>query len=297
MDKIMKPVSATLTKKEGFEGQKACILTHAKRSFCARHSFCQQLYITDIGYYPTAALHSRERKNGCAQYILIYCVGGKGWYSVFNKTYEVGSNQFFIIPAGVAHKYGADTDNPWSIYWVHFTGKMAKFYYKLLNVSKTHGPAVAIANATRLMLFEDILHHLELMNNNDNIIYSNSCLYAFLSSFQISEMRISINENDLIQQCIAYMKQHLSKGLRLEDLSKVVNLSPSHLSAIFRSRMKYSPIHLFTSLKMQRACQLLMDGQQKIKTIAHELGYDDQYHFSRVFKNTIGVSPKNFRKE
>lgn len=297
MDKIMKPIAGSITKKEGFEGQKTCILTHAKRSFCARHHFCQQLYITDIGYYPTAALHNRERKNGCAQYILIYCVGGKGWYSPGKKTYEVMANQFFIIPAGIAHEYGADRDNPWSIYWVHFTGKMAEFYYKLLNVSKTHAPAIAIANATRLMLFEDIIHHLELMNNNENIIYSNSCLYAFLSSFQVSEMRISINENDLIQQCIAYMKANLSKSLRLEDLSKAVNISASHLSAIFRSRMKYSPIHLFTSLKMQMACQLLMDGQQNIKTIAHNLGYDDQYHFSRVFKNTIGVSPKNFRKE
>ncbi|WP_315825057.1 hypothetical protein [Paraflavitalea speifideaquila] len=78
MDKIMKPVGAVVRKKEGFEGQRACILTHAKRNYCARHSFCQQLYITDIGYYPTAALHDRERKNGCAQYILIYCVGVRG---------------------------------------------------------------------------------------------------------------------------------------------------------------------------------------------------------------------------
>lgn len=297
MDKIMKPMAGIVRKKEGFEGQRACILSHAKRSFCAKHSFCQQLYITDIGFYPTAALHDRERKNGCAQYILIYCVSGKGWYTLFNKTYHVSANQFFIIPAGIGHQYGADMENPWSIYWVHFTGKVAEFYYKLLMGPKTQAPALAIANATRLMLFEDILQHLELMNNNDNIIYSNSCLYAFLSTFQVTEMKISINENDLVQQCIGYMKQNLHKSLRLEELSKAVNLSASHLSAIFRSRMKYSPIHLFTSFKMQKACQLLMDGQLNIKTIAHSLGYDDQYHFSRVFKNTIGVSPKKFKKE
>jgi AraC-like DNA-binding protein len=297
MDKIMKPGSGTLRKKEGFEGQRACILTHAKRMFCAKHSFCQRLYITDIGFYPKAAFHNRERKNGCAQYILIYCVSGKGWYSLNNKTYTVTGNQFFIIPAGASHKYGADITNPWSIYWVHFTGETAEFYYKLLTTSKKPAPVIAIANATRLMLFDDIVQHLELMNNNDNIVYSNSCLYAFLSSFQVSEMRISINENDLIQQCISYMKKNLDKTLRLDELSRAVNLSSSHLSAIFRNRMKYSPIHLFTSFKMQKACQLLMDGHLNIKTIAHSLGYDDQYHFSRVFKNTMGVSPKKFKKE
>ncbi|WP_315821379.1 AraC family transcriptional regulator [Paraflavitalea speifideaquila] len=232
----------------------------------------------------------------CAIYTNILC-GGAGWYTLYNKTYPVSANQYFIIPAGVGHKYGADMTNPWSIYWVHFTGHHAGFYHKLLTGTTNYAPAIAIGNATRLMLFDDILQHLELMNNNDNIVYSNSCLYAFLASFQVSEMKISINENDLIQQCIGYMKANLHKNLRLDELGKAVNLSSSHLSALFRSRMKYSPIHLFTFFKMQRACQMLMDGHHNIKTIAHKLGYDDPYHFSRVFKNTIGVSPKKFKKE
>jgi len=293
----MKTQATTIKKKEGFEGQRACILPQIKRNFCAKQIFCRNLYITDIGFYPIAAFHNRERKNGCQQYILIYCVNGKGWYSIFNKTYQVSANQFFIIPAGVSHKYGADINDPWSIYWVHFTGEYAAFYYNLLTRAKKAAPINAIVSTTRLLLFDDIIQHLELMNDADNIIYSNSCLYAFMSSFQASEMKISVNENDLVQQCISYMKQNLDKNLRLDDLGKAVNLSSSHLSAIFKKRMKYSPIHLFTSFKIQKACQLLMDSHHNIKTVAHNLGYDDQYHFSRVFKNFMGVSPKNFRKE
>ena len=284
-------------KKEGFEGQRACILPLTKQKFCSKHIFCKNLYITDIGYYPHAAFHNRERKNGCSQYILIYCVKGKGWYNIFNKRYIVKPNEYFIIPAGINHKYGADINDPWSIYWVHFTGEQAGFYFNLLIKSKKNAPANAIVNTSRQLLFDDIIQHLELMNNTDNIIYSNSCLYAFLSSFQTSEMKISVNENDIIQQCITFMKQNLDKNLRLDDLSKVVNLSSSHLSALFKKRMKYSPVHLFTSFKIQRACQMLMDSTQNVKTIAYSLGYDDQYHFSRVFKSIMGISPKYFKKE
>jgi AraC family transcriptional regulator, arabinose operon regulatory protein len=157
------------------------------------------------------------------------------------------------------------------------------------------GTISAIVNTSRQLLFYDIIQHLELMNNQDNIIYSNSCLYAFLSSFQTSEMKISVNENDIIQQCITYMKENLDKNLRLDDFSSKLNLSSSHLSAIFKKRMKYSPIHLFTSFKVQKACQMLMDSSHNIKKIAYSLGYDDQYHFSRVFKNIMGVSPKKFK--
>lgn len=282
-------------KMEGFEGQRAIILPQTKLKFCAQHNFCNNLYITDIGYYPHAAFHNRERKNDCPQYILIHCVKGKGWYSINNKRYTVNPNDYFIIPANTAHKYGADINNPWSIYWVHFTGEFAKFYFDLLTKTKKKGPINAIVNTSRQLLFYDIIQHLELMNNADNIIYSNSCLYAFLSSFQTSEMKISVNENDMVQQCITHMKENLDKTLRLNDFSSKLNLSASHLSAIFRKRMKYSPIHLFTSFKVQKACQMLMDSSHNIKTIAYSLGYDDQYHFSRVFKNVMGVSPKNFK--
>jgi AraC family transcriptional regulator, arabinose operon regulatory protein len=282
-------------KKEGFEGQRTIILPQAKLKFCAQHLFCRNLYITDIGFYPHAAFHNRERKNGSPQYILIHCVKGKGWYSMGNKQYPVNPNDYFILPANTAHKYGADINDPWSIYWVHFTGEFAKFYFDLLTKTKKSGPISAIVNTSRQLLFYDIIQHLELMDNTDNIIYSNSCLYAFLSSFQTSEMKISVNENDIVQQCITYMKENLDKNLRLHDFSSQLNLSASHLSAIFRKRMKYSPIHLFTSFKVQKACQMLMDSAHNVKTVAYSLGYDDQYHFSRVFKNVMGVSPKNFK--
>jgi AraC family transcriptional regulator, arabinose operon regulatory protein len=290
-------VEAALKKKEGFEGQRTIILPQTKQKFCAQHIFCSNLYITDIGFYPNAALHGRERKNDCPQYILIHCVKGKGWYSIGNKRYTVNPNDYFIIPANAAHTYGADINDPWSIYWLHFTGSFAKFYYNLLTKAKKNGPISAIVNTSRLLLFYDIIQHLELMNDTDNIIYSNSCLYAYLSSFQPSEMKISVNENDIIQQCISYMKDNIDKNLRLDDFSSYLNLSSSHLSALFKKRMKYSPIHLFTSFKVQKACQMLMDSSHNIKTIAYSLGYEDQYHFSRVFKNIMGVSPKKFKSK
>jgi AraC family transcriptional regulator, arabinose operon regulatory protein len=284
-------------KEEGFEGQRACILPMDKTSFCENNFFCQNLYITDIGYYPNAAFHNRERNTGSLQYILIHCVKGKGWCSVFNKNFTIKPNDFFIIPANITHSYGADISDPWSIYWVHFTGKLAKFYCDLLMDSNNYSPQKAIVNTTRSFLFEDIIQHLELMNNNENIIYSNSYLYAYLSSFQASEMKKSTNDNDVIQQCITFMKQNLDKNLYLEDLTKVVNMSPSHLSSEFKKRMKYSPMQLFTSLKIQKACQMIMEKKHSVKNIAYSLGYEDQYHFSRVFKNVMGVSPKNFKNE
>ncbi|MFZ1750497.1 MAG: AraC family transcriptional regulator [Saprospiraceae bacterium] len=285
----------TYEKEEGFNGQKSCVLPQEKQSICAKDPFLKNLFITDIGYYPNASFHKRERKEGCTQYILIHCVGGKGWYKIAGKTYQVHTNDFFILPTNTSHSYGADTIDPWSIYWVHFTGELAKFYFELLTTID-HSPNTAIVNTTRKILFDDIFQHIEIMNNQENIIYGNSFFYAFLSSFQTSELKKSGATNDVVHQCISYMKLNKDKILSLDDLAKIANISSSHLSAEFKKATKYSPMQLFTSLKIQEACQMLAENNLSIKAIAFSLGYKDQYHFSKIFKNVMGISPKFFKK-
>jgi len=282
--------------KEGFQGQVACILPQHKRKFCAAHPFCKKLYITDIGYYPNAAFHNRERKHGCQQFILIYCVKGEGWYSIKHKRYTVKSNQYFVLPRGVAHEYGAELKNPWSIYWVHYTGENAEYLTSYILPKKSNSPVLVAPSALRLMIFDEILKHLEFLNNISNVIYANSSLHAFLASFQRLQLKLENKEKNPIEEVITLMKTNLHKNFSLEEFAQHVHVSPSHLSALFRQKTKYSPINLFTSFKIQRACQLLQDSGNSVKIIANQLGYEDQYHFSRVFKNVMGLSPKLFRK-
>jgi AraC-like DNA-binding protein len=48
-------------------------------------------------------------------------------------------------------------------------------------------------------------------------------------------------------------------------------------------------------MKVQRACQMLQNKDQTIKSIAYSLGFFDQYHFSKVFKQIMGIPPKHFK--
>jgi AraC-like DNA-binding protein len=91
------------------------------------------------------------------------------------------------------------------------------------------------------------------------------------------------------------MKENLDKNLNLYEISQIMELSISHLSALFKEKMHDSPYNYYIFLKMQRACYLLWNSGMNIKTIAAELGYEDPYHFSRVFKNMMGHSPRQFR--
>ena len=73
-------------KKEGFEGQRAIVIpAKILTMHCDTHPVVKQLYVTDIGYYPNALYHHRQRTHGTNQHILIYCVRGNGWAIVNDK--------------------------------------------------------------------------------------------------------------------------------------------------------------------------------------------------------------------
>jgi AraC-like DNA-binding protein len=288
----------TIRKKEGFDGERACILPGPIRHGLSANNLCRNLYLTDIGYYPHARYHSRERQHGCRQYILIYCTHGSGWYALNRKTYPVKPNHFFILPENTGHKYGSDSEDPWTIYWMHFTGDLAAHYFHYLMGAECLGPRMVIPSEERNQLFDEIVRYASMIHNADAVIYANNCLYNYLASFKNTIFTRSDSDRSqtgAIDNCIALMKENLGRNLSLQDISRLMQLSISHLSALFREKMHDSPYNYYIFLKVQRACYLLWNTEMNVKDIALELGYEDPYHFSRVFKNMMGESPREFR--
>lgn len=288
-----------MEKKEGFVGQRTYLMTHEMLLKVAKHPLLEILHVTDIGYYPNAGFHSRERGQGCEQHILIYCVHGEGWYEINGQKYDILPNQYFIIPANISHRYGANLDNPWSIYWAHFTGKRSMDYVEFLREdSDNFSPKTITATTERLVMFDDIISHIEMSFNDDNIVYANTSFAHFLTTFKKSVFNPKPkkqSEEDPISKIIVYMKANLQEMLTLEQLASEAGMSPSHFSAVFRQKVQNSPVSFFAFLKIQQACRLLENSEMRIKEIAYTIGYNDPYHFSRVFTTLMGMSPREFR--
>ena len=93
----------------------------------------QDLFITELGYFPNAQFHFRLRKGGCQQYILIKCLKGIGYIQIRKTIYKIEANRVAIIPKGIPHSYWSDDNNPWSIHWIHFDGPDILETYPLLS--------------------------------------------------------------------------------------------------------------------------------------------------------------------
>jgi len=290
-----------IKKKEGFHGQRAIVLPRKIiNHLCLSNPITKGLYVTNIGYYPKAKHHYRQRHHGTDQHILIYCIEGKGKVQVEKKQYDIKPDSFVIIPAGMPHNYTADEKNSWTIYWIHFKGSIANAVVEAMVTQLKGHHGIITFQSNRLQLFDDIYANLERGYGNDNLCYANMCLWHFLSSFlfddkfNLPEKKESKQDN-VIEPSINFMQQHLSEMLRLSDIAEFVNVSVPHYSFLFRQKTGFAPMEYFIQLKMQKACQYLLFTDLRIKEIAEQLGVDDPYYFSRMFTKLMGESPKEYR--
>ena len=283
---------------EGFKGEKAIVTPYNIRKFQSENPITQRLFVSHIGFYPSAIHHYREREKGCPEYVFIYCKDGSGWITYNEKNHILHSNQAFIIPANCKHAYGADEHNPWSIYWFHFQGKDISLF------SSITGKIIDVVESDRaryedrFLLFEEMFQNLELGYSPENLEYVSICLLHFLATLkyinQYREIK-KIKSHDIVRDSISFMKQNIENSITLEDIAQHVNYSTSHFSTLFSRRTSYAPMEYYNSLKIQRACTYLQFSNLKIKEIAFKLGYYDQFHFSKVFRKEMEITPKEYR--
>jgi AraC-like DNA-binding protein len=289
-----------MPKKEGFKGQRSVILPDFIIRELKNDKVCSQLYLTDIGYYPDARYHQRTREKGCNQFILIYCSKGEGWFSVMGKRRKVSEGHFFLIPENTPHAYGSSERNPWSIYWVHFSGQHASHFYNPDgNTGSILCPKIMI-NEARIQLFWEIMQNLEMGFSRENLQYASICLWHFLASFKYLSQFGNIQtfrECDAIESAIFYMRDNMNRKLTLEQLATESGFSSSHFSLLFRKKTGRSPLDYFIYLRIQKACQYLDNTSYRIQEIAKKVGYEDPYYFSRLFKKVMDSSPSEYRKK
>ncbi|HEY9560161.1 MAG TPA: AraC family transcriptional regulator [Anseongella sp.] len=287
----------SLKRRDGFLGEKQInVPVSLVDKFLKNQNFLNTLYITHIGFFPKAFFHYRERKKGCPDNILFYCLDGKGYYNVLSDDFELNANQFAILPANQPHHFQADIENPWTIYWVHFSGEKLTDLNDFIDIEQYVAPVDIRYNEQIIALWEEMYFTLKESYDARSLGYANLCLYRFISLFLFSEKRVERNaEPDKMAEAIELLKMNIHKTLSVAEIAANFNYSASHFSALFKSYTGMSPMEYFIQLKIHYACQLLDQSKLKIKEVALAIGYDDAFYFSRLFHKAMGASPYDYR--
>lgn len=259
------------------------------------HPLSEGLYPVAMGYYPDAHGHRMQRQR-LDNYLLIYCIGGKGTLANDDKHYGITGGDLVLLPRDHAHAYKADNKDPWTIYWLHFDGRLAESFYRHAQMT---APRLNIGVQPRVVRVFDGLTDLR-RGSHQLAEFIQGChqLQALLSYIALLTRQQLPRSGKLLnlEQLRALMQEHIHSQLDLARLAAEANVSKYHFAKKFKALTGSAPIQYFINMKMQRACYLLDSSRQSIKEVAASLGYDDVYYFSRLFKKTIGLSPSQYRQ-
>ena len=265
-----------------------------------QHPLIRPVYPTDVGWFPSAGHHYRDRPNGARQDHLMLCVDGQGYAVIEGQQAHLRAGELLIIPRNVEHTYWAADDNPWSIYWVHLLGEDVGYYIDRIPRRGQPVPVEATAQDEAVRLFRYCLDALYEGYSLPTLIYAAQSVQHILSLLLYRNHSLPIeprkkNWRSNLDSIIQFMQDHLDEPLRLEDLAREADLSVSHFSELFRAQTGQSPVAYFIHLRVRFACRLLDLSEKPIKVVAMETGYRDPYYFSRVFKKAMGISPEKYR--
>jgi AraC-like DNA-binding protein len=95
----------------------------------------------------------------------------------------------------------------------------------------------------------------------------------------------------------AYVDSNLHRTIHIRDLSAVARRSPAHFSRKFKLAVGQSPHAYLVRRRLERACHLMITGVASLSEIALSVGFSDQAHLCRLFRQAFGQSPANWRRE
>jgi AraC family transcriptional regulator of arabinose operon len=253
--------------------------------------------LTWTGYYKNALGHRLDKRIYSYEYCMLYCIDGCGWFSMNGNTWDINTGDVFFQFTNIEHSYGSDSQNPWSIYWICFTGESAPYYLNALNVTPDN-PVLHIGKRSNVITeFNDIFNTLSDGYGHIQLLHSSSCTRQILTS--IIKDQIDLNDDTLngisIKKIINYMQSNIGKKLSLDELSSYSNLSKYYFIHKFKEKTGYTPSDYFSRLKIQKASELLIGSLMNVNEISEFLGYDNYCYFSLVFKKIIGCSPQQYR--
>ena len=238
-------------------------------------------------------------------FLFHYVISGSGMLMANDKkgtthTYTIRSGEGFMLFPGQISTYIADEKTPWEYTWLEFDGLRVKETLDISGFSPDQPIYHAASKTFRETLMQEMLY---IANHGDETpFHLIGHLYLFLDALTRSVSSTRMNHSGklsdfYIREAINHIEQNFPYEISIEDIAKHCGINRSYFGKIFHESVGKTPQEFLISYRMMKATELLKMTDLSIADIGNAVGYPNQLHFSRAFKNIYGISPRNWRNQ
>jgi AraC-like DNA-binding protein len=231
------------------------------------------------------------------EFQIVYITKGEGIFGADDKTYRVVPGSLLLILPGTKHFYKPIFEIGWHEYWAGFKGG---FFSKLLEegiFSPEHVFFEVGLHNNLISIFSQIFDEVRIQQPLYQLKACSGILALVAETLTYERRSGQPNYyQKIVEKAKCLMETNVLKAINVPDIAEQIGVSPSKLSEIFKTYTSMTPYQYYIHIKIHKAESLLERDNMTVKEAAFSLGFEDQYYFSRLFKNKTGVAPSDWKK-
>lgn len=236
-------------------------------------------------------------------YLFHYILSGTGTLMAddskgVTQTYSIKSMQGFMIFPNQITTYVADKQLPWEYVWLEFDGLRVKSLLDTIGLSLDK----PVYHARNKSLREDMANEMLYISRHkdESPFHLIGHLYLFLDYLLRSAADEQLEHGSklrefYIHEALTYIEHNFQNEITIEDIAGVCGLNRTYFGKIFKEALGKTPQEFLLNYRMIKAAELLKLTSLSIGDVGLAVGYANQMHFSRAFKNNYGISPREWR--
>ena len=242
-----------------------------------------------------------------------YVMSGQGRHRIEDRVYEVSEGDLILINAGQHHQaLVSASGGPAVEFYVGMTDIHLRGYEKNCLPAPEDEPILHTSGELKMKLSR-LCISMEAEKETERLggyfmmkTYALQMLLLFIRGQEqprkerpVEQYAFeSVNRKYLVEKIMDYFEEHYTQKISLGQIAGNMYLSPFYISKIFKAETGETPIHSLIDIRMEKARELLLaEPGLCIQEVAARVGYDDAYHFSKLFKKKFGVAPSAVRKQ
>ncbi|HLU21241.1 MAG TPA: helix-turn-helix domain-containing protein [Bacillaceae bacterium] len=253
------------------------------------------------GHYQQKYGYVTSRPEGRNDWLMIFTVEGEGNFQIGSFHHHSHAGDVVIIKPNTAHMYEVRENQSWEFYWSHFIP--APDWFQFFTFSEPEKGMYTL-HITDSSIQKRIIHAFQNIINDhfDSSSYQKDLLLNDLHQIILLLARenwnnVFYNYDPRITEVMDVMKHRFAENLSVQELASYAALSESRFANLFKQQVGDTVISTLIKIRMQRAILLLKHTNKQISEIAHEVGFENPFYFTRKFKQLHGISPSEYRNQ
>lgn len=232
-----------------------------------------------------------------------FVLDGCGSFEIKNQKFHLTRGQIFLIPPNISAQYYADSSNPWHYAWVSFVGTKVEKYVEQAGFS----PDVFVRDSYlppekfSSLIYEMLQAHQMTITNElkrcGTLFYLFALLIDSKQTPASSDMpHYDYSSKTYLEHALQFIQFNFNRNIQISDIADYIGITRSHLFNIFKQNLNIAPKEYLLQYRMDRAKKYLEKTKISIQDIASNVGYNDSFAFSKMFRQVVGSSPSQYRK-